>query len=108
MEFGKLLLPCDINNLRSEVTDTAVPACWFCYFVNIFQTVASLEELGTLVSRSGLFQLQKDENGRILCLSFSRNEQIDLFSRYPEVICMDATYNTNRFGLVVVLLYSTL
>ena len=54
-----------------------------------------------LVRQDGDCWLTRDEHGRIESISFCRREQVELFARYPEVVCMDATYNVNRsrYGL---------
>ena len=53
-------------------------------------------EFEQLIHGSGDFTCTKDEDGKIGCISFCRNEQVELFGQYPEVVCMDATYNVNR------------
>ena len=58
--------------------------------------VGSWSEFESLVLQSGDFSYTTNEEGRLQCISFCRTEQAQLFQRYPEVVCVDATYNVNR------------
>ncbi|CAH8429867.1 unnamed protein product [Schistosoma margrebowiei] len=39
-----------------------------------------------------------NENGNMFMIFFSRREQIAVYHAFPEVICIDSTYQTNKVG----------
>ncbi|CAL8072659.1 unnamed protein product [Calicophoron daubneyi] len=82
-EYGKYMTQKDVHNIRARYADTAVPA-------------ANWEQFAEVVSHGGRFRCTNSADGRIECVSFSLDEQVRLFTKYPEVICLDATYNVNR------------
>ena len=57
---------------------------------------SDIKELEAL-AKAGELRPHWNENNELECISFATREQIDLFQRFPELIGIDATYNTNRF-----------
>ena len=79
-EFNKHLTLQDVINLRLKV----VPPC------------GPLKEIIDALAKAGEVRPHWNENNELECISFATREQIDLFQKFPEVIRIDATYNTNR------------
>ncbi len=46
-----------------------------------------------------VYAYKTDSIGHITRLFFAAHTSLSLFSRYPEVILLDCTYNTNRFHM---------
>ena len=55
-----------------------------------------LKEIIDALAKVGEVRPHWNENNELECISFATREQIDLFQRFPEVIGIDSTYNTNR------------
>ena len=49
-----------------------------------------------MLGRAGRALQCRDEKNNLTHLAFARNEQIAIFSKFPEVICIDGTHSTNR------------
>ena len=79
-EFNKHRTPQYVINLRLKV----IPPC------------GPLKEIIDALAKAGEVRPHWNENNKLECISFATREQIDLFQRFPEVIGIDATYNTNR------------
>ena len=46
-------------------------------------------------------KVKLDANGKMTHIAFCSHEQVQTFAKFPEVVCMDGTYQTNReeYGL---------
>ena len=78
-EFNKHLTLQDVINLMLK----AVPPC------------GPLKEIIDALAKAGEVRPYWNENNELECISFATQEQIDLFQRFPEVIGIDATYNSS-------------
>ncbi|CAH8863473.1 unnamed protein product [Trichobilharzia szidati] len=58
----------------------------------------SMNEVLELLASTGEVRTQTT-NGEIDVICFSLHQQIKFFQSFPEVICIDSTYKTNKLGL---------
>ncbi|CAI2724239.1 unnamed protein product [Schistosoma spindalis] len=80
-KFHKQLTKDDICKMRSQLyPDTK-------NINNILQRVQANTEVKVL-----------SEHGNISMICFSRREQVSIYHAFPEVVCIDSTYQTNKVG----------
>nr|CAH8868322.1 unnamed protein product [Trichobilharzia regenti] len=89
LKFGKFLSRKDVVKLRE-----------------VFGGVKSMAEVLQLLSSSGEVRT-KSSNGQIDVICFSLQQQIKFFQSFPEVICIDSTYKTNKVGFSLFQLVAT-
>ncbi|CAH8454467.1 unnamed protein product [Schistosoma bovis] len=81
LKFNKQLTKDDIARMRSQLyPDTK-------NINNILQRIQGNTEVKVFY-----------ENGNMSMICFSRREQIAVYHAFPEVICIDSTYQTNKVG----------
>ncbi|CAH8538593.1 unnamed protein product [Schistosoma guineensis] len=81
LKFNKQLTKDDIARMRSQLyPDTK-------NINNILQRIQGKTEVKVFY-----------ENGNMSMICFSRREQIAVYHAFPEVICIDSTYQTNKVG----------
>ena len=77
--FGISLLWYDVRNLRRKA----------CTFGRDLQTVVKK------LQKHGRVLVHPHGGGKLSRISFTRDEQIAIFRKFPEVVGIDATYKTN-------------
>ncbi|GAA49484.1 hypothetical protein CLF_103123 [Clonorchis sinensis] len=82
-EFGKILTTQDIYNYRRK--------CRLALVNDMPSVLAKLRETGRVL-------VWQSEEGHYSHICFSRWQQIALFRRLPDVVNVDGTHTTNRFG----------
>ncbi|CAH8467157.1 unnamed protein product [Schistosoma curassoni] len=79
--FGKTITVQYVNNLKYKVVEC-------CGSLN--DVIATLRNSGKVfVSYGGVAN-------QVTKIAFSTHEQIETYKRFPEVVCLDSTYNTSR------------
>ena len=81
-EFNKYLTGKDVDNLRSRIMPSAI----------------SLKEVLDKIGESGELRTHWTDNGELKHISFATSKMILIFHEFPEVVGIDATYNTNNMG----------
>lgn len=86
-EWGVILTKRDIYNLRARIRNEQLGG------LSAIQWLArELEE------REFFVRMDTDEDNRVTRLFFAHPDSIKVWQKAPDVVLMDATYKTNRFG----------
>ncbi|CAH8821594.1 unnamed protein product [Trichobilharzia szidati] len=81
-KFSKVLLYNDIKNMRAMMN----------------KQIGSLEDLLHRLRQTGPVSVLQDNADFVSKIIFARNDMIDLYHKFPEVVGIDSTYKTNKMG----------
>uniref|UniRef100_A0AA85IZV8 ZSWIM1/3 RNaseH-like domain-containing protein n=1 Tax=Trichobilharzia regenti TaxID=157069 RepID=A0AA85IZV8_TRIRE len=60
--------------------------------------IGCLEELLHRLRQTGTVKVLQDNAGFVSKIIFARNDMIDVYHKFPEVVGIDCTYKTNKMG----------
>nr|CAH8857968.1 unnamed protein product [Trichobilharzia regenti] len=93
-KFGKALLYNDIKNMRTKINKRKSYQNKWCSRIEI----GCLEELLHRLRQTGTVKVLQDNAGFVSKIIFARNDMIDVYHKFPEVVGIDCTYKTNKMG----------
>nr|CAH8839131.1 unnamed protein product [Trichobilharzia regenti] len=93
-KFGKALLYNDIKNMRAKINKRKSYQNKWCSRIEI----GCLEELLHRLRQTGPVKVLQDNAGFVSKIIFARNDMIDVYHKFPEVVGIDCTYKTNKMG----------
>lgn len=89
--FGKTIMLQYVNNLKCKIVkSTFIPSIQGVLCCGRFMDV-----LSTLRNNGKVFVCYGGRANQVKRISFSMYGRIETYNRFPEVICLDQTYNTN-------------
>ncbi|CAH8467598.1 unnamed protein product [Schistosoma margrebowiei] len=90
--FGKTITVPYVNNLKYKVVKRKL----IPYIYGILDCGSLNDVIATLRDSGKVFVSYGGVANQVTKIAFSTHEQIETYKRFPEVVCLDSIYNTNR------------
>ncbi|KZR98796.1 Uncharacterized protein APZ42_005624, partial [Daphnia magna] len=88
LKYNKYVTSKDIENRRQQVQGLSTS-----------EWGATSEKFELLCAGGSIIHVDTDNEGEINLIYIQLQEQVELFSKYPEVIQLDGTHRTNKLGM---------